>query len=300
VALYVLCPHRYFPLAKGRLEGDNIVCGYHGFQFAPDGKCVAIPSQGTGAGFYQPSYRIEERGPLCWIWMGDPDKCSTDKLPPFEDFGLGQDGWHASSFNHFEVQGRYQLIIDNLMDLTHLPYIHELAGGDVMKNPPIKNYERERSFQTVRTCRAPWGPFMEFVLGPEKRFEGICGFNSVTDFYGPELIRTSGPIVVEIDGMVLEENLGEPWIIHAITPQTQHSTHYFGLLSRNFRLGDRTLDEGWLASDNKVRGEDKTAIEAVEARLEMAVAHQMELLVRSDEPAVRARGIIQEMLDAES
>jgi hypothetical protein len=42
------------------------------------------------------------------------------------------------------------------------------------------------------------------------------------------------------------------------------------------------------------------ASEAVEARLEMAVANQTELLVRSDEPAVRVRRIIQAMLDAES
>jgi len=81
VAMYGICPHRYFPLAQGRLEGDAIVCGYHGFKFDFGGKCVEIPSQGTGAGFCQPSYRIEERGSLCWIWMGDPEVCDTALIP---------------------------------------------------------------------------------------------------------------------------------------------------------------------------------------------------------------------------
>ena len=45
VALRNRCPHRSFPLSKGRLEGDVVVCGYHGLAFADDGACVRIPSQ---------------------------------------------------------------------------------------------------------------------------------------------------------------------------------------------------------------------------------------------------------------
>ena len=65
VAMYGLCPHRYYPLAKGTLKGDAIVCGYHGFVFGAGGKCEEIPSQGTGAAFCQPTYPIVERG-LRW------------------------------------------------------------------------------------------------------------------------------------------------------------------------------------------------------------------------------------------
>jgi vanillate O-demethylase monooxygenase subunit len=45
VALRNRCPHRSFPLSQGRLEGDVVVCGYHGLAFADDGACVRIPSQ---------------------------------------------------------------------------------------------------------------------------------------------------------------------------------------------------------------------------------------------------------------
>lgn len=174
VAMYGICPHRFFPLAKGRVEGDAVVCGYHGFRFEADGKCSAIPSQGTAAGFCQPTYPLVERGPLCWIWMGDRDLIDPDLIPPYEDFGLGQQGWHFSSANHFVVKARAQLLIDNLMDLTHLPYLHwHIPGGDAMKAMPMREEERERSYRLIRTGKLPWSSFNDWSLrtlaGPEMK-----------------------------------------------------------------------------------------------------------------------------------
>ena len=36
------CCHRFAPLSAGWLDGDDIVCGYHGFTFDPSGTCVAV------------------------------------------------------------------------------------------------------------------------------------------------------------------------------------------------------------------------------------------------------------------
>jgi vanillate O-demethylase monooxygenase subunit len=80
-----------------------------------------MPSQCTGARFCQPTYPIVEKGPLCWICMGAKDKCDPALIPPYEDFGLDQPGWRYSSANYFHLKGRSQLLVDNLMDLTHLP-----------------------------------------------------------------------------------------------------------------------------------------------------------------------------------
>lgn len=166
IALYGLCPHRYFPLAKGWVDGDSIVCGYHAFAFAADGKCVSIPSQGTAAGFCQPSYPLRETGELCWIWMGDPDRCDPALIPPVEDFGLGLPGWRFSSANHFTIKARAQLLIDNLMDLTHLPYLHHhVSGGEAMKAMPMREELRERSYRLVRTGKLPWTDFADLMWG---------------------------------------------------------------------------------------------------------------------------------------
>lgn len=302
VAMYGLCPHRYYPLALGKLKGDAIVCGYHGFTFDADGKCIEIPSQGTGAGFCQPTYRLEERGPLCWIWMGDADKCDPSLLPPYDDFGLEQPGWRCSSFNYFRMAGRYQLLVDNLMDLTHLPYVHyHIPGGDAMKRNPMREVDTEHSYQLIRTGKVPWTPFHDLMWGPENRYEGLADFESHTAFYGPELIRTGMPIFTAVDGKeAVPPELGILHIMHGITPEGETSTHYFGFSTRNYRLEDEALDEFQLQSDCKIRQQDVDAIEAVEPRLDVAASAQRELLARSDAPAIKVRKKIQTMLDVEA
>jgi nitrite reductase/ring-hydroxylating ferredoxin subunit len=301
VAMYGICPHRYYPLAKGKVEGDRLVCGYHGFVFDETGKCAEIPSQGTGADFCQPVYPVIEKGPLCWIWLGDKEQCNPGILPPYEDFGLGEEGWHYSSPNYFRLAGRTQLLIDNLMDLTHLPYIHyHLGGGEAMKSPKVEMEDRERSLRVSRTGKVPFSDFHQHVFGEEMRFEGLSDFLSLTDFYGPELIRTSLPITLGIDGQdSVPAGLGALYILHGMTPETESSTHYFGFAVRNFRQDSEEVDEFWRQSDIKIRQQDVDAIEAVETRLEVSAALQKELLVVADRPASKVRMIIHDLLKQE-
>ncbi len=303
VAMYGLCPHRYYPLALGKLDGDAIVCGYHGFTFAgEDGKCVRIPSQETGAGFRQPVYHIEERGPLCWIWMGDPDRCDPAAIPPHDDFGVGQAGWRYSSQYVLHLKGRMQLLIDNLMDLTHLPFVHyHIPGGDGFKNSAMEAKEDGDAYTLRRLIRSQWTGFFDLLYGPQHKFEGLCDMEAVTVFYGPELIRTSGPIITGVGSLgSVPAELGHLYFNHGMTPETETSTHYWSFLTRNFRIEDAGLDQMLTEMDMKVRQQDVVAIEAVETRLEDGAARQRELLAKSDAPAIKVRQIIQRMLDAEA
>ncbi|MFK8049444.1 MAG: Rieske 2Fe-2S domain-containing protein [Halioglobus sp.] len=305
VAMYGLCPHRYFPLAKGRLEGDAIVCGYHGFTFSDIGECIDIPSQDSvTTKTCQPVYPLEERGPICWIWMGDPEKCDIDLIPPYHDFGLNQPDWHYSSENYFYLEGRLQLIIDNLMDLSHLPYIHPQlggGGGNELKKIPLTMEERDLSYRTVRSGKMPWNPFLAKVFGDETAFEGLADFEVVSDFYGPELVRTGLPKITGVENAEEVPNgLGWMSILHAMTPETETTTHYFGFSTRNFRLGDEELDRFQLEMDLGVRQQDVIAIAAVEARLDMAAQFQKELSARADRPSFEARRKIETMLVKEN
>ena len=40
VALEDACWHRLLPLSKGRLKGDEVVCGYHGLIYDEYGRCT--------------------------------------------------------------------------------------------------------------------------------------------------------------------------------------------------------------------------------------------------------------------
>ena len=302
VAMYGICPHRYYPLARGHLEGDALVCGYHGFTFAANGKCVRIPAQGTGAGFVQPTYRLEERGPLVWIWLGDDAKCDLDAIPPYEDFGLCQPGWAGCAYNYFHIKSRHQLLIDNLMDLTHAAFIHkQIDIGDALLQKRLEGERRERSYQLRRPSRSPWTGFHELLYTEAARFDGLSDMASVTDFYGPELIRTSGPITSAIDGAdEVPAEIGKLWIFHGITPETDNTTHYFGFMTRNFRLDDRELDAVLLKTTVSVRQQDVDALEAVEPRLDESANRQSELLAKADAPSRYVRNLMEAMLNEEA
>ena len=47
VAIENACWHRLMPLSEGKIEGDNVACGYHGLVFNGEGRCVFMPSQKT-------------------------------------------------------------------------------------------------------------------------------------------------------------------------------------------------------------------------------------------------------------
>ena len=94
--------------------------------------------------------------------------------------------------------------------------------------------------------------------------------------------------------------MGEPYIVHDITSETGHTTHYFGFSTRNVRLDDESLDDFQYESDCKIRERDVDAIAVVEQRLEYGAEQQKEMLVVSDRPAVKVREQIEEVLAHEN
>ena len=83
VALDDRCPHRWSPLSEGYVEGDNIVCPYHGARFAADGHCPKFPGQDRVTNKMRVrSFALVERGPFVWIWMGDEAAREATPLPP--------------------------------------------------------------------------------------------------------------------------------------------------------------------------------------------------------------------------
>jgi vanillate O-demethylase monooxygenase subunit len=122
-----------------------------------------------------------------------------------------------------------------------------------MKNPPVTEEHRERSYRVLRFAKVPFTPFHELVFGAEARFEGLSDFLSLTDYYGPEFIRTSLPITQAINGNPdVPKELGALFILHGITPESETTTHHFGFSTRNFRLGSEELDTFQYESDCRI------------------------------------------------
>ncbi len=73
-----LCLHRGAPLSMGHLEGDELMCAYHGFRYDSAGQCVCIPAH-PGAAIPPKlklhTYPVAER--LGLIWRASPASLRT-------------------------------------------------------------------------------------------------------------------------------------------------------------------------------------------------------------------------------
>src|SRR5262245_9364663 len=86
-ALKDRCCHRGMPLSKGKINGDAIACGFHGWEFNGSGKCTKIPSQlaekEIAKVYCVPSFPCAEKDGYIWIWQGDAQPTSVSTIPEF-------------------------------------------------------------------------------------------------------------------------------------------------------------------------------------------------------------------------
>lgn len=84
VVLHDRCVHRRYPLSEAptRLDGDRIVCGYHGFTYDTTGACVYVPGQKRVPRTARvASYPVVEQDSLIWVWIGDPALADPQTIP---------------------------------------------------------------------------------------------------------------------------------------------------------------------------------------------------------------------------
>lgn len=295
VAVGGRCPHRYYPLGESPRIGDSIQCGYHGITFGPDGKCTRVPSQDTVPGVYKiPSYPLVERGLWAFIWMGDPDKADESLIPTLEEIGYGLDGYVYAAVRTMHVKGRYQLLNDNLLDLTHLGFLHGSSiGNDGNASAPE---DREVEGNTVRSRR--WIKEMPAppLLAKASRYDGNIDRLAGMDFHAPGFhAGLDDTYISASDPDRGGEMLHTAKVFHAVTPATRTTCNYFFAFGGASEAAVAAFKETlWPVLD-----EDKFATEEIEKILQQSENLPPELMLKSDGTAVIGRRILQRMMDAE-
>jgi phenylpropionate dioxygenase-like ring-hydroxylating dioxygenase large terminal subunit len=122
------CPHMGASLAAGHVEGDCIVCPFHGFRYDGSGRCVAAPALGRHghipAALAVRAYPVLERHDLIWMWWGDEPP--GERLPPF--FPELESGWsHHTTAVDWPVH--VTRAIENQLDVSHLAFVHRTTIG---------------------------------------------------------------------------------------------------------------------------------------------------------------------------
>ena len=307
VALWGLCAHRFMPLALGRLEKGSVVCPYHAYSYGSDGRCHSIPTGGTPSPHARlRKYPLVERGPLVWIWMGDPERPNPALLPDASDIGLGEDGggWRVDPAYTFSMQARAALLVDNLFDLSHLAFIHaeSIPGGGPISlvHPSIEKVGgRLRVSRTIAGMTIGEDSLFNRSI-PVARQHGEIHAVLFSDMYNPGLINASGPWMWKSgEGGRQGAPIARLNFIHGITPETAYSTHYFGIMSRDYMLDDEKLSAFLVSQTDRVRGEDVTILEQVEKEVDRYASTRIELSTKVDEGALRARRVLRKAIEAE-
>lgn len=296
VALQNRCAHRSFPLAHGAREDDGIRCRYHGAKYNAAGELVEIPSMASCPRVQIKSYPMRVVGPIAWIWMGE-----AGQEGPIPDTSWLGEGWRYVT-GSYRLQGNWLLMAENLMDLTHIPFLHAStfrfprgfaeAGVKLQLNGDSLSYHRDNPPDYHRAG------FLRPEISDALEKAGFQARSTVV-FASPALTFGGGTFLVE--DVSLADQPDYRWqVVHFMTPISASETHYWYFHSRNYLLADEELNE-------KIRKlvvdgfqEDKFAIEHVQRLFDTDRSDYREVHFKSDGPAVAMRRIVAAMARREA
>jgi phenylpropionate dioxygenase-like ring-hydroxylating dioxygenase large terminal subunit len=245
-ALLDRCPHRNVPLSDGRVDGELLRCGYHGWAFDSAGACRDIPTlcgDPEGKARVARSFATREQDGFVWVY-------ATPNVEPVREpyvFRWLRDPAFHSGCETFEVDGTIHAVAENALDVPHTAFLH----GGLFRKPGVATQPGEREASPHGGRRPSTGGFrgrkanrIEVVVRRwhdraeaeyigEPRPPGVVG----------RLLAPGGGVVEHFDRFVLpsitevEYRLGSSshiCTVSALTPITDTRTRLSAVIS--FRL----------------------------------------------------------------
>lgn len=297
VAMLDRCPHRRFPMSQGIMEPDGVRCGYHGVKFGHDGRCLDVPAQPDRcASLSIRMFEVTEYGDWIWVWTGDEP--SGGRLPPqapeFEETGR----WRRRQICAYHLKARASLLHDNLLDLSHLSYLHasNIGGSNVATTRP----DMTATDFGLSIRRSVLDPDMwQLPLGKAMGLSGTVVRVLHQQFYLPNLHATGSAFFETTNAGEAGAEIGSFRVLHALTPETETSMHYFQAYQRNFLIEDEATDAIMEKVLNLPIPEDVLAVETIERELGLADELEPEQHIISDVVGLRGRALMDRALKAE-
>lgn len=267
-ALIDSCAHRGAPLSLGTVTEKGLRCNYHGVVFGRDGKCTEIPSQEIIPEKAKVrSYPIIEKDKIAWIWIGEPDKADESLII---DYPFHSDKNWPGKYAMSPVAGNYLLIGDNLLDATHLAYVHGASVGGADPNvhmtaeSSLKPTERGHRYERLMRNAPPPPAYLACV-----KFDGAIDRWQEFDFIAPSTVfQYSGGVPTGADRATAGAPRFDMRIFHSATPATDNTCYYFWSVQNGHDIDNPRATDIIYEQIASAIIEDKLFIEAQQERVD--------------------------------
>lgn len=292
------CPHRFVRLSSGKVAGNAIECPYHGLRFDAAGQCVHQPfEQGDPAPHNRVrSWSVVEKGGFVWLWAGEADLADPALIPA--SMAILDDPELKTVYGYLRIAGNYQLVTDNLLDLSHVDFIHP----DARLPEGFETYENKVEQKGDQVMNWLWKPnstpnFIQAALRGSSASKADVFSHMEWNAPALMMLRTGLQDVGKPEGSDL--NLPSA---HLLTPETETSTHYFWTVGRDRKKDDTAIDDLFLTALTHIFStQDGPMIEQAQQAMgdETDLFAHLPLVLSTDAAAVRARRILQKLIREE-
>ena len=245
------------------------------------------------------AYPVVEKDMFVWVWMGDAARADSTKIV---DFPYHNDGaqW-PNKHDCYPIKGNYMLMVDNLMDLTHLGYLHaKTVGGN-----PAAHVDAE-----MKTTRTPTGlKFTRWMRNsvPPPTYVKAAGFKGRVDrwqefeWVAPSsILQWTGAADVGTGAYEGKREGGFQFrLFHGLTPETATSCFYFWSCMNGYRQSEPEATEQLYREIAPTFVEDKDMVEAQQARM-TELGQQGLVDIASDANRMTMRRMIERLIAEES
>lgn len=265
------CCHRGAPLQFGRVVEQGLQCGYHGLVFDAQGRCVDIPGQSKIPAKANIRYfAVVEKDEFVWIWMGDPEAADVTRIidyPFHNDYAK----WpHKHGIYH--VKANYMLMVDNLMDMTHLAYVHVGSIGGDTKSTHDAKMETKRTDLGLKYTRWMLGckPPPTYATAVPSLGESVDRWQEFEYIAPGNIIQWSGATPAGTGAYEHDQREGgfSLRLFHGLTPETESTCHYFWSTANGYRQDEPEATQQLYEAISGAFMEDKVIVEAQQARLD--------------------------------
>jgi len=269
-----ICLHRGAKLSLGRLDGDDLVCGYHGWRYASGGQCVRIPSQpeririSKNARLF--TFAAAERYGLVWVRLapdaGEPDLPEWPEAedPAYRVVPLPPLDWSTSSARE----------VDNFTDVSHFSFVHAASFGNGI-DPEVPEVKVDRTATGIRY------DFSYVAYNTDT--SPVSGAASVTRYTTTEITL---PFSVRLKQHLPERGDAYYAVFNTSSPVSARKSRTFVLSCRNYNLD--VPDDEIREWECKVMAEDQRIVESQRPE-ELPLNLHEELHVRADRVATAYR-----------